>query len=53
MVGTVRMIHGRHFGYSEHGGDGNHGSGHSVTSCRVAGPGAKVASQAWKHAHTC
>lgn len=53
MVGTVRMIHGRHFGYSERGGDGNHGSGHSVTSCRVVGPGAKVASQAWKYAHAC
>lgn len=52
MVDTVSMLHGRHFGYSEHGGTGSHGSGHSVTSCRVARPGAKVSSRVWTGALT-
>lgn len=52
MVGTVSMVHGRHFEYSERGRNGSHGSGHSVTPCWVAGPGAKVASHAWTWAHT-
>ena len=52
MVGTVSTIHGRYFGYGEHRGNGGHGGGHSVTPCRVMGPGAKVASGAWTQAHT-
>lgn len=43
MVDAGCTVQGKFFGYSELGGNGYCGSGHSVTTCRAEEPKAKVA----------